>query len=44
MTSSNTSVRSFLADHPRMMGVLFAMLLLLSRTGTVAAGNGGSIY
>ena len=44
MTPSNTSVRSFLADHPRMMGVLFAMLLLVSQAGTVAAGNGGSIY
>ena len=44
MTHSTASVRTFLADHPRMMGALFAMLLLLSQTGTVAAGNGGSIY
>lgn len=44
MTATNTSVRSFLVDHPRMMGALFAMVLLVSQTGTVAAGNGGSIY
>lgn len=38
-TDSNT-VRSFLADHPRMTGVLFTMLLLLVQAGQVAAGGG----
>lgn len=38
--SGSSSVRSFLADHPRMTGVLFTMLLLLVQAGQVAAGGG----
>ncbi|WP_279387182.1 DUF7503 family protein [Natrarchaeobius oligotrophus] len=44
MSNSNTTLRAFLADHPRLMGVLFAMALVVSQTGTVAAGNNGSIW
>ncbi len=33
----------YLANHPRMIGVLFTLMLLLSQAGTVAAG-GGSTY
>ena len=34
------TVSSFLADHPRMTGVLFTMMLLLVQAGQVAAGGG----
>lgn len=39
--SDDNTVRSYLAAHPKMTGVLFAMLLLLSQAGTVMAGNQG---
>lgn len=38
--SEPNSVRSFLAEHPRMTGILFTMLLLLVQAGQVAAGGG----
>lgn len=31
-------VASTLSDHPRLLGALFMMVLLLSSTGTAAAG------
>jgi hypothetical protein len=37
------TVATYLKENPRMMGVLFTMLLLLSQAGTVAAGNSGAI-
>jgi hypothetical protein len=40
---SDTTVGEFLREHPRMMGVLFTMTLLLTQAGTVAAGNGTTI-
>lgn len=36
---STNAVAAYLKDHPRMMGVLFTMMLLLSQAGTVAATN-----
>jgi hypothetical protein len=40
-TQDDTStVSEFLADHPKMTGVLFTMLLLLTQAGAVAAGGG----
>jgi hypothetical protein len=37
---SESSLKSYLADHPKMAGVLFTVLLLLSQAGQVAAyGN-----
>lgn len=36
---SDNTIAAYLAENPRMIGVLFAMLLLLSQTGNVAAGN-----
>ncbi len=40
-TADETStVSEFLADHPKMTGVLFTMLLLLTQAGAVAAGGG----
>ena len=38
--SENDNTAAWLAEHPRMTGVLFTMLLLLSQAGTVAAGTG----
>lgn len=44
MSEETTSdVASYLKEHPRMMGALFTMLLLLSQAGTVAAGNAGAV-
>ncbi|AEH36933.1 DUF7503 family protein [Halopiger xanaduensis] len=36
--SDDTSMQDYLAQHPRMIGVLFTLFVLLSQTGTVAAG------
>lgn len=33
----------YLKQHPRMAGVLFTILLLLSQAGTALANNAGSI-
>lgn len=38
--SDSSTVSSFLAEHPRMTGVLFTMMLLLVQAGQVAAGGG----
>lgn len=40
MSENDTTMQNWLAEHPKMTGVLFTMLLLLSQTGTVAAGGG----
>lgn len=37
--SDHSSMKAYLADHPRMIGVLFTMTLLLSQAGPVAAGG-----
>ena len=37
---SDNTVTQYLADHPKMSGVLFTMLMLLSQAGTVMAGHG----
>jgi hypothetical protein len=44
MSESKRQLRTVLAEHPRLMGVLFSACLLLSQVGTVAAGNGGGTY
>ena len=38
MSDDNKAV-AWLAEHPKMTGVLFTMMLLLSQAGTVMAGN-----
>ena len=35
---SADSIKSYLGENPRMMGVLFMMVLLLSQAGNAAAG------
>lgn len=32
-----SELKSFLADNPKMMGVLFTMMLFLSQAGSVSA-------
>lgn len=40
MSDENTSrMVEFLKEHPRMMGVLFTVVLALTQAGTVAAGG-----
>jgi hypothetical protein len=40
MSNNDNAVKNFLAEHPKMTGVLFTMLLLAQTAGTVAAGGG----
>lgn len=35
----NTTLTAYLKDHPKMTGVLFALLVFLMQIGTVAANN-----
>lgn len=37
--SAKDSMTDYLESHPRMIGALFTMMLLLSQAGSVAAGN-----
>ena len=41
--SAKDDMKAYLADHPRMIGALFTLLLLLSQAGTVAAGANSNI-
>lgn len=34
---SDDNLKAYLAEHPRMIGVLFTLLLLLSQAGNAAA-------
>lgn len=36
---SESTLRTYLEENPRMIGVLFTITLLLSQAGTAAAGN-----
>ncbi|WP_256558536.1 DUF7503 family protein [Haloarcula marina] len=40
---SDSSMKAYLAEHPKMTGALFTILLLLTQAGSAAAGNGASI-
>ena len=43
MSESNDTLSTYLEENPRMIGVLFAICLLLTQTGNVAAAAGGTI-
>lgn len=43
MESDSSSMAAYLAEHPKMVGVLFTMLLLLSQGGTVAGAQGSTV-
>lgn len=36
---SEDSLKTYLANHPRMTGVLFTLLVLLTQAGNAAAGG-----
>lgn len=36
---SDNSIAAYLAENPRMMGVLFTLFVLLSQAGNAAAAN-----
>jgi len=38
MSESDATMSHWLADHPRMMGALFTLVLLLSSAGSAVAG------
>lgn len=44
MSETDNAAKNWLADHPRMIGVLFTMMLLLTQAGSVAANQGGACY
>lgn len=39
-----SNVTQYLAEHPRLMGVLFTAYLLLASVGTVVATQGGGVH
>lgn len=39
--STDNTFTSTLAEHPKLVGVLFALMLFLSQTGAVAAAANG---
>ncbi|KPN30956.1 hypothetical protein SY89_01697 [Halolamina pelagica] len=44
MESNSSSMAAYLAEHPKMVGVLFTMLVVLSQgAGVVAAGQGTTV-
>lgn len=40
--SDDNSVAAFLAEHPKMTGVLFTVLLMLTQVGGAAASTGST--
>ena len=43
MESNDGAIKTFLAQHPRLMGVLFVLAVLLTQVGTAAARGSGAI-
>ena len=42
-TESKSSVAQYFAEHPRMLGAMFTILLLLTQVGNAAAGSSASV-
>lgn len=40
---TETTITEYLSEHPRMLGVLFMILLVLTQAGQVSAGMSSSI-
>ena len=40
---SDTDIAAYVREHPRMMGVLFTLTVLLTQAGSVSAGIGSTI-
>lgn len=43
MSDNSNELTEYLKNHPRMMGALFTLLLLLSQAGSAVAGNAHTI-
>ncbi|MFB6300397.1 MAG: hypothetical protein ABEH65_09070 [Halobacteriales archaeon] len=43
MTDTDNSLMAYLAANPRMIGVLFTLMVLVMEAGNVAARGGGTI-
>jgi len=43
MTMADNKFSQFLSDHPRMIGVLFTMMVFLSSTGAAVADTGAGV-
>ncbi|WP_256566128.1 DUF7503 family protein [Natrinema gelatinilyticum] len=41
--SAKDNMQDYLAKHPRMIGALFTLFVLLSQAGSVAAGSSSQI-
>ncbi len=41
--SAKDGAKDYLASHPRMIGALFTVLLLLSQAGSVVAGSNSQV-
>ena len=41
--SDSNSMSEYLANHPRMIGALFTLFVLLSQAGTAAAGASSQV-
>lgn len=41
---ADNDLRTYLAENPRMIGVLFTLTVLLSQAGNVAAGGGSANF
>ncbi len=39
MKEADNSLKSYIAEHPRMIGILFMMMLLLTQAGNAAANT-----
>lgn len=42
-TDSESSFAQYFAEHPRMLGALFTILLLLTQVGNAAAGEAATV-
>ena len=42
-TDSESALAEYFAEHPRMLGALFTILMLLTQVGTVAAGSNSTL-
>lgn len=43
MSNDNSDLAEYLAENPRKIGVLFALLLALSQVGSAAAAHGSTL-
>ncbi|WP_458206480.1 DUF7503 family protein [Haladaptatus sp. NG-SE-30] len=43
MSNENETLQDYFVENPRMMGVAFAIMLLLLEAGNAAAAHGGTI-